>query len=120
MNYLILKNILDATIANFRCQGCQEHVTAKDINILGATATGLSLEITCPKCAATGVIKAEVNVVGSLQKNTEFLDHMKRIFQANGGHMVASGDEQVIRDEDIVSLRKRLKEGCSVEDIFKL
>ena len=50
MNYLIIKSIIEATIANFHCKNCSSQISERDLNILGAAGNGLNLEIICPEC----------------------------------------------------------------------
>ncbi|HRI36407.1 MAG TPA: hypothetical protein PK765_05055 [bacterium] len=65
MNYFILKNIVDMTIANFICQNCGGKVSERDVSLLGTTASGVNMEVRCPHCKANGVVKAEVNFMSN-------------------------------------------------------
>ncbi len=113
MNYLILKNIIETTIQNFRCQNCGGTIHAKDINLLGTSQGAVNMEVTCPSCKTVGVIKAEVNIVGSPQNAipSDIVGQIRTLMQSSE----PSGG---IRDADIISLRKSLQSGKSVEEIF--
>ena len=111
MNYFILKNILDTTLANFRCQQCHSGITEKDINIVSTTSTGVNMEITCPECRASGIVRAEVNFLDQIAKGNDLTSEIRRVFGRVQG-------EGTIRDEDIVSLRESLKTCHSVADLF--
>ncbi len=71
------------------------------------------MEITCPECRMSGVVRAEVNFLDQLTKNgSNPLADIQKIF----GRVA---DEGSIRDEDIVSLRENLKSCHSVEELFE-
>lgn len=114
MNYLILKSIVDATLSGFSCRNCGASATDKDIQILGTAGNALNLEITCPECKTSGVLKAEVNVLSpqgpANQEAQAFFESLKKsALQSQGG----------IRDEDILAIRETLKKNLTVEDLFK-
>ncbi len=116
MNYLILKSIVDATLSGFSCRNCGAHATDKDIHVLGTAGNALNLEITCPHCKTTGVVKAEVNVLppgGPANREAhEFFENLKNSF-------ATKGQESGIRDEDILAIRESLKKTASVKDLFE-
>jgi DNA-directed RNA polymerase subunit RPC12/RpoP len=120
MNYFILKNIIDMTIANFVCQNCGGKVGERDVSLLGTTAAGVNMEIRCPHCQANGVVKAEVNFMSnSLQSGTidpEAVRTIKNIIE----NTAKERTENRIKDADIVSLRESLRQGAvSAEDLFQ-
>lgn len=115
MNYLILKSIVDATLSGFTCRGCGSKATDKDIHVLGTAGNALNLEVTCPNCQMTGVVKAEVNVLPphgpATQEARSFFENLKNSISQGGG-------ESSIRDEDVLEVRETLKKASSVEDLF--
>ena len=116
MNYLLLKNIIEATIANFSCQKCSGKIEDKDINVIGTAGNGIHMEINCPQCKTSGVIKAEVNILGNLAGQTKFLENLKKMMeQANS----AASAEGRIAEADILSLREDLKNAASARDLFQ-
>ena len=112
MNYLILKNIVETTLAQFVCKDCQSKATEQNIQILGTAGNALNMEVTCPQCHSSGVIKAEINIVGPNSANMgAMIEQIKKV--ASAYHQEGS-----IRDEDITKLRDDLKNSSSVQDIF--
>lgn len=115
MNYLILKSIVDATLSGFSCRNCGARATDKDIHVLGTAGNALNLEITCPHCQTTGVVKAEVNVLPpggpSNREAHAFFENLKNSFGSKT-------TETSIRDEDILAIRESLKKSASVKDLF--
>lgn len=111
MNYLILKNIVETTLAQFICKECNSKVTEQNIQILGTAGNALNMEIMCPQCQNTGVVKAEINVIGPGMNGAGVVEQIKKI----AGEYRKG---QSINDADIVKLREDLKKGSSVQDIF--
>ena len=71
------------------------------------------MEITCPSCKGTGVVKAEVNVLPNMPGQEQFLESLRK--------MAAQTNTQEgtpILDSDILSLRETLKESTSAQDLF--
>jgi phage FluMu protein Com len=120
MNFLIIKSIIEATIANFHCKDCNSHITERDLNILGTAGNSVNLEIICPKCKLQGVVKAEVGMtnLGNLQ-NPELAQTLRQFSEGmkNGGFL--HNEENSIKDEDILSIRKGLQENVSFQDLFQ-
>lgn len=119
MNYLIIKSIIEATLANFRCKNCDATVTEKDISILGSAGNALNLEIICPNCKVQGVVKAEIGMMNLPNiQNPEFTGALRQFienFKKDWFVQPVDG----IKDEDILNLRKNLQSGSSFEDLFK-
>lgn len=111
MNYLIIKNIIETTLAHFICKDCGEKASEQDVQILGTAGNSLNMEIICPKCRATGVIKAEMNVVSNIQ-DPAVRENMKKMVEE-------LKKSQSIKDEDILRVREDLKQAVSVQDLFK-
>lgn len=115
MNYIILKNIIEATLAHFNCQNCQSKITDKDINVLGTAWNGINMEIICPNCKTSGVIKAEINVLPHLTGQTEFLNQLKKVIE-DGNQKT---NEPGILEADILALRQDLNKVASARDLFE-
>ena len=124
MNYLILKNIIDATIAHFRCQNCKGQINENNVNLLGSNTQGINLEIICPHCATIGIVKAEVNMLAANMIQSEhgkaFLQEMMQKVGTGEGILIHNKDEgaPMIKDEDILKVRDTLKKGNTMEDLF--
>lgn len=126
MNYLIMKSIVDSIISHFQCRECAGKITEKDVSVIDSGAQGVNLEVCCPKCRDVTSVKAEINVIKT-QSDLERLDNsdieIARILNLGNVQSDAAHQTEVagpsIRDEDITTLRNRLKQAGSVEDIFK-
>lgn len=142
MNYLILKSIVDTTIAHFVCRNCQGNIGERDVTIVGATDQEVALSAHCPQCHEECAIKAEISLLkngqdlqNALGRGTEHIN-MMNIELPNGvlselaseveqlkNAIVANKSAQVpqktIKDADIVALHAKLREGSiSAHDLF--
>lgn len=63
MNYLILKSVVETTLAHFSCKDCQTKATDKDVRIIGNGGNSIQLEIHCSHCGSIGMVKAEIGMV---------------------------------------------------------
>lgn len=69
------------------------------------------MEVICPKCQASGVIKAEMNIMGINTTPEQFAEQLKKTV----------GDKrkaQAINDADIMKVRDTLQNSTSVSDLF--
>ena len=126
MNYLILKSVVETTLAHFSCKECQTKASDKDVHIAGNSGNSIQLEIRCPHCGAVGMVKAEIGMVN--QSSEEW-------FRAAGAfnglpkeaieqfrNFIAESTKWApdsLRDEDILAVRNKLKEAKSVEDLLQ-
>jgi hypothetical protein len=118
MNYLIMKSIVEATIAHFECKNCSGKITDRDVQILGTSGQTVNMEVLCPHCKASGVIKAEINVVGNaadIAKLQNIGMNAETLFQLDAPIIPKA---QPIKDADILALREKLKHTDSVEDLL--
>ena len=111
MNYYIIKNVVETTLTHFACKECGAKATEQDIHILGTAGNSLNMEVICPKCHTSGVIKAEMNVVGANTNPTEFVDQMKKKAEEQR-------KAEMIKDSDIMKLREDLQNTLSVSELF--
>jgi predicted RNA-binding Zn-ribbon protein involved in translation (DUF1610 family) len=144
MNYLILKSIVDTTIAHFECNECGTHITERDVMVSGSTEREVVLEARCPKCHTVSGIKAEINLIKSgedivdalrvsgeiarIELPTGLLSEMSTIIDT--AHSLATSAGEVdhlskdtstiaIRDEDIVGLHASISnKQVSAADLF--
>ena len=118
MNFLIMKSIVEATLANFECKTCSSKITDRDVQIIGASGQGVNMEVLCPHCKASGMIKAEINVIGDPADVAKL--------QASGmldgtiiqGESLATNQLPAIKDDDILALREKLRHSVSIEDLL--
>lgn len=116
MNYLILKSIIEATIANFKCKNCDSWISEWNLNILGTAGNNINMEVVCPNCKVQWVVKAEFWLMNNL-KNPDFINNLKTYF--NDFKIDSNNKKELINDEDILNLRKGLNSCSSIEDLFK-
>jgi len=112
MNYFIIKNIVETTLAHFACKECGSKATEQNIHILGTAGNGLNMEIICPQCQTSGVIKAEMNIVGPGFSPTQLVEQIKKA-------AIEQQKSEAIKDADIMKLREDLKKDTSVSDLFQ-
>ena len=141
MNYLILKSIIDTTIAHFECHECGTHITERNVMVSGSTEREVVLEAHCPKCHTVSGIKAEINLmksgedlVDALRTNAEIarielptglLSEIHTItghaqeLTAQASHMDKADVSTKIKDEDILGLYTSMKDKqVSAADLF--
>lgn len=112
MNYFIIKNIVETTLVHFACKECGAQATEQNIHILGTAGNSLNMEIICPQCQTSGVIKAEMNIVGLGTPPAQFVEQIKKV-------VTEQRKSEAIKDADILKLREDLKTDVSVSDLFK-
>lgn len=120
MNYLLMKSIIEATIAHFVCKECEGKISERDVSISGSFGQTVNMEVHCPHCHTQGVIKAEINVMKQ-PLDIATMEQMGNIV-AKSFDMNASDDISsmaAIKDDDIVELRNKLKTSHSVADFFQ-
>ena len=141
MNYLILKSIIDTTIAHFECHECGTHITERDVMVSGSTEREVVLEAHCPKCHTVSGIKAEINLmksgedlVDALRMNAEIarieiptgllsdmhtMTDQAHVLSSQAAHVSKDTGSAKIRDEDIVGLHALIKDKqVSAADLF--
>lgn len=111
MNYFIIKNIVETTLAHFACKECGARATEQNIHILGTAGNSLNMEIICAQCQASGVIKAEMNIMGINTSPAQFAEQLKKtVKDARKG--------EAIKDADIMKVRNDLQNVHSMSDLF--
>jgi len=116
MNYIILKWIIDATIANFKCKDCGSWIVEWNINILGSAGNSVNLEVICPNCKTQWVIKAEIGLVNNAVTPDTLINLKNTIAWMK---WVGQDWIEAIKDSDIMNVRENLKNCSSIEDLFK-
>lgn len=113
MNYFIIKNIVETTLTHFACKECGSKATEQNIHILGTAGNSLNMEIICPQCQASGVIKAEMNIMGINTQPAQFVEQLKKTVED-------TRKNEAIKDADIMKVRDDLQKTQSVSDLFNL
>ncbi len=111
MNYFIIKNIVETTLAHFACKECGTRANEQSIHILGTAGNSLNMEVICQKCQASGVIKAEMNIVGINTSPTQLAEQLKKT-------VADARKNEAIKDADIMKVREDLGRTQSVSDLF--
>lgn len=111
MNYFIIKNIVDTTLQHFACKECGSKATEQNIHILGTAGNSLNMEVICPQCQASGVIKAEMNIMGINTSPAQFAEQLKKTVED-------TRKKEAIKDADIIKVRDDLQKVRSVSDLF--
>ncbi|MDD2891799.1 MAG: hypothetical protein PHQ95_02435 [Candidatus Gracilibacteria bacterium] len=111
MNYFIIKNIVETTLQHFACKECGAKATEQNIQIIGTAGNSLNMEVICPECQTSGIIKAEMNIMGVNTSPAQFAEQLKKTV----------GDkrkQEAIKDADIIKVREDLQKTHSVSDLF--
>lgn len=111
MNYFIIKNIVETTLQHFACKECGAKATEQNIHILGTAGNSLNMEVICPQCQASGVIKAEMNIMGINTTPAQFAEQIKKT-------VADTRKNEAIKDADIMKVREDLQKTQSVSDLF--
>ena len=111
MNYFIIKNIVETTLAHFACKECGSKATEQNIHILGTAGNSLNMEVICPQCQASGVIKAEMNIMGINSTPAQFAAELKKTVEN-------TRKNETIKDSDILKVRDNLQNITSMNDLF--
>ena len=111
MNYFIIKNIVETTLAHFSCKECGTRATEQSIHILWTAWNSLNMEVICSQCQASGVIKAEMNIMWINTPPAQFVEQLQRTVDS-------TRKKEAIKDSDILKVREDLQKTQSVSDLF--
>jgi hypothetical protein len=111
MNYFIIKNIVETTLQHFACKECSAKATEQNIHILGTAGNSLNMEVICSECQASGVIKAEMNIMGIDSTPAQFTEQLKKTVED-------TRKNEAIKEDDIMKVRQSLQNVQSVSDLF--
>ncbi len=115
MNYLILKSIIESTIAHFACKNCGGKISERDVQIVGTGGNGVNMEVHCPHCQTEGMIKAEINMI----QNADVASAVPEGMEFVGTVELPTISPEKIKDSDIVALHEKLRSGnLSVHDLL--
>ncbi len=111
MNYFIIKNIVETTLAHFSCKECWTKATEQTIHILWTAGNSLNMEVICGQCQTSGVIKAEMNIMWIHTPPAQFVEQLKKTVDS-------TRKKEAIKDADILKIREDLQKIQSVSDLF--
>jgi len=130
----MLKNMVDNLITAYSCPFCgSKNISEQNIDIIGAAWNTVNIDMECPSCKKHFMAKTEVVQVNASNINTETLKKLQNSLLALkwkigwditlGWQVLKNNDSSkkvLLRDEEIISLQKELKEKkiLKVEDLF--
>lgn len=123
MNLDALNWLVKSIISNFKCWNCKSWAWSKNINIKNIDWKSVLLDIICPSCWKSSLVKSEVVSldVNKLNLSQEQLDAIKKKIDLNNNKKINSNNKNkmTISDNLIVELNNDLKkEKLSVSDLF--
>lgn len=126
--------MVDNLITAYSCPFCgSKNISEQNIDIIGAAWNTVNIDMECPSCKKHFMAKTEVVQVNASNINTETLKKLQNSLLALkwkigwditlGWQVLKNNDSSkkvLLRDEEIISLQKELKEKkiLKVEDLF--
>ncbi len=123
MNLEALNWLIKSIISSFKCWNCKWTVWPKNINIKNIEWKSVLLDIVCPTCWKSSLVKSEVVSVdvNKLNLSQKQLDMIKKSIDLNNDKKINNKTDKkmTINDNLIVELNNDLKkEKLSVSDLF--
>lgn len=135
MNYKVFKTLIDWIIKGHICKDCGAKCSQEDVEIMGTAGNAVNLNINCPKCSKQNIVRAEVSQVeidaDNIWKSKDLISKVMKdwIFwgtniqelseKISRAEALIEKSKESIKDEDIVSINKELKNASSIEDLLK-
>ena len=126
--------MVDNLITAYSCPFCgSKNISEQNIDIIGAAWNTVNIDMECPSCKKHFMAKTEVVQVNASNINTETLKKLQNSLLSLkwkigwditlGWQVLKNNDSSkkvLLRDEEIISLQKELKEKkiLKVEDLF--
>ena len=105
MLYILLKNIIETTIQNYRCEVCSGSLQEISISIKKLSEQSIDLECICPACQTASHVHIQIGDM----KNA----------MGNAGLISKNSNKNSIKDEDIVKISEDLLRIHSIEDLLR-
>lgn len=124
MNLDALNWLVNSIISTFKCTDCSSSAYWKDINIKNINWNSILLDIVCPNCSKSSLIKSEVLSLDLTKMNLteKQIELLKTWINKNNSVKISSNlwdKKNTLNDWVIVELNKDLKkEKLSVSDLF--
>lgn len=124
MNLDALNWLVNSIISTFKCSECSSLVISKDINIKNINWNSILLDIICPSCSKSSLVKSEVVSLDLTKMNLsdKQIELLKNWIIKKNTNKINSNfweSKTVLNDWIIVELNKDLKkEKLSVSDLF--
>ena len=118
MNYKILKNIIENLLQSFECPSCTEKMEESGIEIVGAAGNSLNLNMTCSACGKSTIVRTEVANVNLWKLDALNIPEEIKSKIKNLKSEIKTDTKNKIKDEEIMSLNKKLKGISWVDELF--
>ncbi len=124
MNLDALNWLIKSIISNFKCWNCNSWAWTKDINIKNIEWKSVLIDIICPSCWKSSLIKSEVVSLdlNKLNLSQKQLDLIKKSIDKNNTNKINNKNKMEnlpITDNLIIELNNDLKKDkISVSDLF--
>lgn len=118
MNYKILKNIIENLLQTFQCPSCTENIEESGIEVVWAAGNSLNLNMTCPACEKSTIVRTEVANVNLWKLDALNIPEEIKSKIKNLKSEIKTDAKTKIKDEEIISLNKKLKGISGVEELF--
>jgi transcription elongation factor Elf1 len=118
MNYKILKNIVENLLQSFACPSCTKKIEEAGIEIVWAAGNSLNLNIICSECDKCTMVRTEVANINLWKLNWLNIPEEIKSKIKNLKSEISTPTETKIKDEEIISLNKKLKWISWVEELF--
>ncbi len=118
MNYQILKNIIENLVQSFECPSCTEKVDEASIEIVWAAWSSLNININCPACQKSTMVRTEVANINLWKLDALNVPEEIKSKIKNLKSEIVQAPKSQIKDEEIVSLNKKLKWMSWVQELF--
>lgn len=105
MIYILLKNIIETTIQNYRCEVCSGGLQEISISIKKLSDQSIDLECVCPSCQTTSHVHIQIADIQNTLRNA--------------GLLGKNTNKDSIKDEDIAKISEDLLRIQSVEDLLR-
>ncbi len=103
MIYILIKNIIETTIQNYRCELCTSTLNEVSISLQKLSDTSIDLECTCPSCKTISHVHIQV------------ADMKQAMMNANTKII----NKNAIKSEDILKISEDIAHAHTIEDLLR-
>lgn len=101
MVYILIKNIIETTIQNYRCELCAGTLNEASISLQKLSDTSIDLECTCPSCKTISHVHIQVADMKQAMTNAKILN------------------KNAIKSEDILKISEEILQVHTIEDLLR-
>lgn len=119
MNFQTLKWMIDSLVQTYNCPHCGSSVIDNNVDIVWAAWTNINIDVECPSCNKHSIIKAEMISFDLSKMNItkQNLNNLKDNLSKLKNN-TSNWNNNLIKDEEIVDLNKKLKQLKDVSELF--